>query len=36
MGQIEQFDHLTVCKQMTELLILHIIIWNHLNVQTNE
>ena len=29
-GQIEMFDHLTVCKQMTdvELLVLHNNTWN--------
>ena len=34
--EIELFDHLTVCKQMTDFMILWIVIyrstWNHLNV----
>ena len=35
MGEIELFDHLTVCKQMTcliELFDLHSYTWKHLTV----
>ena len=34
MDQIELFNHLTVCKQITdvELLVLHSDAWNHLTV----
>ena len=35
MGQIELFNHLTVCKQMTdnELLVLHSNTWNYFIVR---
>ena len=32
MDQIELFEHLIACKQMTELLVLHSNTWNHLTV----
>ena len=35
MDQIELFNHLTMCKQITEdeLLVLYGITWNHLTVR---